>query len=255
MIPVSLERIRRERDLALSLSFPSKSVEYALMILDELEEIGVSEIYFVERAGSLAPLVLGKGYRGLVVRGRVEGRPAALKILRTDTSINGLLREAEATSLANSVAVGPRLLGSSKHVLALELIEGSSIDSWLKDLPEERAANLRIVLRRCFEDARRLDEIGLDHGELSDAKKHIIVRSNLKPVIIDFGKASRARKPGNVTSLFSYFSFGPHSRKVLGMLGVRDPPLAHVKRYKRELSRSSFRDLLRALNLLGESLS
>ncbi|MCD6421618.1 MAG: serine/threonine protein kinase [Thaumarchaeota archaeon] len=255
MISVSLERIGREKDLALSLSFPSKSMEYALMILDELEEIGVSEIYFVERAGSPAPLVLGKGYRGLVVKGRIEGRPAALKILRTDASINGLLKEAEATSLANSVAVGPKLLGYSKHVLALEFIEGSSIDSWLRDLPEEKASDLRIVLRRCFEDARRLDEIGLDHGELSDAKKHVIMRSDLKPVIIDFGKASRTRKPRNVTSLFSYLSFGPHSQKVLGMLGVRDPPLAHAKRYKRELSHSSFKDLLRAQNLFEESLS
>ena len=250
MIAVSLDELAENRGLLLSLSFPSKNIQYASMILKELMDIGVTELFYILRKDSLTPLVLGKGYRGLVLKARIGERVIALKILRTDASINGLIKEAIALSKANSVGVGPKLIGYSEHVLAMEFIEGTSMDRWLKDLPMEDFLKLKSVLRKCFEDARKLDEIGLDHGEISDAKKHIIVRPDLKPVIIDFGKASFSRKPANVTSLFSYISFGPHSRKILEMLRIASPPLEKARRYKRDPSRESFEELLKALKLI-----
>ena len=249
MIYVGLDELRRRRELLVKLSFPSESLEYALRILDDLERLGVREIAFIEAGGRLDPLMLGKGYRGLVLRARLEDEDAALKILRTDSTVSSLEREAEATSLANSVNVGPLLLGHSSKVLVLELIEGTSLDRWLEKVAEEDSGKLKRVLRGCFEDARKLDVIGLDHGELSDVRKHVIVRSSLEPVIIDFGKASKRRRPSNVTSLFSYFAFGPHSRKILKMLEIDDPPLREVREYKRRMDHRSFMKLIRALNL------
>lgn len=249
MIYIGLEELKRRKELLLKLSFPSENLEYALKILEDLEGLGVREIAFVEVGERLDPLMLGKGYRGFVLRARLENRDAALKILRTDSTISSLEREAEATSLANSVGVGPLLLGHSSRVLVLELVEGISLDRWLEGLADRDLEKLKEVLRKCLEDARRLDGMRLDHGELSDVKKHIIVRPSLKPVIIDFGKASRKRRPSNVTSLFSYFAFGPHSRRILKMLGVDSPPLREVKEYKRRMNQEAFMKLIRALNL------
>ena len=249
MIYVGLDELKRRRELLVKLSFPSENLGYALKILEDLERLGVREIAFIEVGERLDPLVLGKGYRGLVLRARLEDKDAALKILRTDSTVSNLEKEAEATSLANSVNVGPLLLGYSSRVLVLELVEGVSLDRWLEEIDEKDSSKLKGVLRECFKDARKLDVIGLDHGELSDVRKHIIVRSNLEPVIIDFGKASRKRRPSNVTSLFSYFAFGPQSRKILKMLEIADPPLREVREYKRRMDHEAFMKLIRALNL------
>lgn len=249
MIYVGLDELRSRRELLVKLSFPSENLEYALKMLEDLERLGVKEIAFAEVGGRLDPLILGKGYRGFVLRARLRDRDAALKILRTDSTISSLEREAEATYLANRVNVGPLLLGYSSRVLVLELVEGASLDRWLEKMAENDSEKLRGVLRDCFRDARKLDVIGLDHGELSDVKKHVIVRPSLRPVIIDFGKASARRRPSNVTSLFSYLNFGPHSRKILSMLGVDEPPLIEVKEYKRRMDQESFMKLIRALNL------
>jgi len=250
MIHVDLEEIGRREYLLIHLSFPKRSVEYALRALDDLRRLGVESIAFMDVSGRLEPIILGKGYRGFVLRGRIGERDVALKILRTDSTMQSLRREAEATSMANSIGVGPVLLGFTDMVLALELIEGESLEKWLSSLEDDRLDDLRVVMRACFEDARRLDEIGLDHGELSDVRRHVIVRRELEPVIIDFGKASTMRRPSNVTSLFNYFLYGPFSRKIRRMLGVEEPPLDVVRDYKMRLSDECFHHLMKSLNLL-----
>ena len=249
MIYIELKELEKRRELLLGLSFPSQNLKYALMILGDLKALGVKEIAFAQRGNYLAPAILGKGYRGIVLRARLKDNEVALKILRTDSTILSLEHEAKATSLANSVDVGPLLLGYSERVLVLEFIEGDPLEIWLSKIACEEYEKLRTVLRKCFEDARKLDLIGLDHGELNNLRKHVIVKPNLKPVIIDFGKASAERKPSNITSLFSYLTFGPYSRKVLRMLEVREPPLKWVREYKRKMSDENFRKLMEALNL------
>jgi putative serine/threonine protein kinase len=249
---IGLDELDERKELILHLSFPMRSIEYASRILDDLRSIGVESIAFVEVGGRLEPLMLGKGYRGLVLRGRLRGREAALKILRTDSTISSLRREAEATSMANRIGVGPAVLGFADMVLALKLVEGTSLGKWLNELGENRPGDLRRVLRACFEDARKLDKIGLDHGELSDVKKHVIVKPGLKPVIIDFGKASLMRRPSNVTSLLNYFLFGPYSQKIRGMLGIEEPLIEDARNYKMQLSDKCFQRLMESLNMLEE---
>jgi len=247
MIPIELDRLR-ERGLLGELAYPSRDLGYAEEVLGELERIGVEYLFI--REGDRAELVkLGKGYRGLVLLGVLGGVWAAVKILRTDAGIEGLEREAEATLLANTVGVGPRLYAHSRHVLAMEVVEGVSFDKWIEELEAERVDELRAVLGDCFRQARLLDKLLLDHGELSDAKRHIVIRPDLRPVILDFGKASARRRPSNVTSLLSYISFGPHSGKIMKMLRLEKPPLDKSRGYKRSMSDDAFLELLRGLNL------
>lgn len=248
MIYIGLEELGG-REILLYLSYPRRNIEYALRVLDDLRQIGVESLAFMNVGGRLEPLMLGKGYRGLVLMGRVGGRDAALKILRTDSTIQSLRREAETTSMANSVGVGPILLGFTDMVLALEFIEGISLEKWLDGLKDDQLDDLREVLRACFEDARKLDGIGLDHGELNDVRGHVIVRKGLKPVMIDFGKASTMRRPSNVTSLFNYFFYGPLSQKIKRMLNINEPPLDRVRDYKIRLNEESFQRLMESLSL------
>ena len=246
---LTLRELKRDLDFLLELSYPSRDLGYALMILKELEECGVDGIYIkAEGGGELVKL--GKGYRGIVFRGKMRGEDVALKVLRTDSTIRDLIKEAESTRLANSVGVGAKIRASNRHVIALEYIEGVDLDAWLKGLDIGEVRLLKRVLTSCFRQARALDEIGLDHGELCDARRHIILRRDLSPVIIDFGKASRRRRPSNVTSLFSYVTFGRHSTKILQMLGLSKPPVDSSRMYKLRMDKVSFNKLLSSLNLI-----
>lgn len=233
----------------IDLSFPARDTVYSSTVLRELEEIGVDGLYAEAATTGLKIIFVGKGCRGYVVRGRIRGLEAAMKILRTDTVLGGLDKEAEATEMANRIGVGPRLLGRSQHVLVLEYVEGKHLGEWVEGLAVAEVDALKNVLRKCFLQARLLDELCLDHGELSDARKHVIIKPDLEPVLIDFGKARIKSKPSNVTSFFSYITFGPQSRKILQMLEVRDPPIHVSQRYKRDLDEESFDELMAALNL------
>ena len=56
----------------------------------------------------------------------------------------------------------------------------------------------------------QLDQVGLDHGELSKAPKHLLVDKAEKIFIVDFETASLERRVANVTAVCQYL-FGGNS--------------------------------------------
>ncbi|NIM45322.1 MAG: serine/threonine protein kinase, partial [Nitrososphaeria archaeon] len=145
--------------------------------LSEMRELGVKALSFrgEKRIGNIR--VLGKGCVGIVVLAQTETGRAALKIRRTDADRAGMKREAEMLRIANGVEVGPKLLGFTENLLMMKFVDGILLPGWIETLEEKEGANLRVgrVLRDVLEQCWRLDEAGLDHGELSRASKHIII--------------------------------------------------------------------------------
>ncbi len=225
------------------LSYPTGEEGYGRRLLEELEKLGVESIY-VSGGGVLR---LGKGYRAIVILVHKGCRRLAAKIRRADAGIDSLEHEAEITLEANRHGVGPRIHGWTRNIILMEYVEGEDMDEWLRGVAERSV--LERVLVECLNQARRLDIAGIDHGELHEARKHIIVGQGGKVWIIDFGKASRLRRPRNVTSLFSYLTHGPHSRKILGLLGVESPPIEYARRYKERMDDESYESLLESLGL------
>ncbi|MAG18074.1 MAG: hypothetical protein CL944_01210 [Candidatus Diapherotrites archaeon] len=130
-------------------------------------------------------------------------------------------RESENLALANSIGVGPKLIETDfeNNVVLLEFIEGRIFMEWLFFTPKKN--ELEKFLKELFDQAKKLDKKGLDHGQLAGKGKNIIVRKG-KPVIIDFEKASAKRKAGNVNQLKSFLFVNPHSaipKKVKEILG------------------------------------
>ena len=84
----------------------------------------------------------------------------------------------------------------------IKLIEGISFLDWFKyyKLGEISKRRVLTVIKDILEQCWRLDRKGLDHGELSDASKHILITTDCKVKILDFEKASINRKVSNVTS-------------------------------------------------------
>lgn len=186
-------------------SYPTFRAEHFGRVMEDLRVLGVDQIESIGRQEIGSLKILGKGCVGLVAVGRQGATRVAVKILRADANRENLRGEAANLRIANSMSVGPVLLGEGEMALVMEYIEGKFLAKWLQAplAREEIAYVLKSLLSQC----RRLDAEGLDHGELSDAKKHIIVNGKGVPFILDFETASRSRACRNLTSMVNYLFF------------------------------------------------
>lgn len=213
--------------------------------LRELQKLDVSALEFTGRKLVFGKPVLGKGCVGIVALACVRSRKVALKIRRVDADRAKMQREARLLKKANSAQIGPKLLAVSRNLMLMQFVDGNLLPDWLAKKPDEAKAKkvVREILEQCF----HLDEIGLDHGELSHAPKHIIVDKRGKPFIVDFETASLNRKPSNLTSVSQYLFFSTEvGAQVAELLGEADHKAIFeaLRRYKLDRSRANFQNVL-----------
>jgi putative serine/threonine protein kinase len=230
------------------LCYPKHSEDELQDRLRELEMHGVTAVEFAGKANALNVPVLGKGYVGIVVIAQRYGQRLALKVRRVDADRADLLHEAKMLSKANSAGVGPTMIDASKNFLLMQLIEGDLLPAWLE--ANRDTALLRQVLGEVMEQCWQLDLVGLDHGELSKAPKHVIIDPHQQPWIVDFETSSDCRKPANVTAICQYLTMsgGPISRTISGILGERKrgEVIEALRNYKKEKTRESLDQLIQA---------
>ncbi len=219
----------------------------------ELKKLGVKMIEFVGEKSAFDVPVLGKGCVGIVVAALTDRGRAALKVRRVDADRAGMQREAEMLRKANSVGVGPILLGISENFLMMEFVEGTLLPQWVEMLKGRGTkSRIRRVLREVLEQCWKLDELGLDHGELSRAPKHVIVGGRDNPCLVDFETASLHRRVSNVTSLCQYLFIGSQAaktiRKKLGEIS-REDLIKALKTYKEGRTRENFKKVLSVCGL------
>jgi putative serine/threonine protein kinase len=239
-----------ERKHCKILGYPRCEQEELERRLEELKRLGVQALEFTGEKSVFDVPVLGKGCVGIVVVAYTISGRAALKIRRVDADRKGMFHEGEMLKRANAIDVGPKLLEISENFLLMELIEGSHFPEWLESLGEEVQSRVRLVLEDVLEQCYRLDEAGLDHGELSNAPKHILVDADDRPFLVDFETASINRRVSNVTSVCQYLLLGSQiAEKVKEKLGKLDEEhlIQKLRRYKRERTRENFEKLLKLL--------
>jgi putative serine/threonine protein kinase len=184
---------------------------------------------------------------GIVAVAHVAGARLALKMQRVDSDRESMLREAELLQLANSVGVGPMFFGVTTRFLLMELIDGGSLEEWLQTHTDKSAVQrmLEEILEQCW----RLDEICLDHGELSKAPKHLLVNTQDKPYMVDFETASTSRNASNVTSVCQYLFQGQSQacKAIAQVLGEKDRAklVSALRQYRKSRSRENFENLLK----------
>ena len=244
---ISLKRLLEKKYVEI-LCYPRYDLKEAEKRLRELEKLGVKALEFAGEKKAFDVYVLGKGYVGIVVAAYTDAGKAALKIRRVDADRAGMQHEAEMLKRANDVGVGPKLLDVTENFLLMEFIEGTRLPKWIETL-KGRGTKARIheVLRDVLEQCWRIDRVGLDHGELSRAPKHIIVSTNNTPYIVDFESASINRKVSNVTSICQYLFIGSQLAKTMKKkLGKVDTEtLIHaLKVYKQKRTRENFEKVL-----------
>jgi putative serine/threonine protein kinase len=246
-IIVPVDQLNKE-PYASVLCFPKPSEAELQSRIQELCSLDVSALEFSGTASlfGVGLPVLGKGFVGVVVVAYLNGERVALKIRRTDADRANLLHESSMLSRANSVNVGPKLLGASGNFLLMQLIDGELLPHWLETNKDAEIVKQVLVgvLEQCF----RMDQAGLDHGELSKAPKHLLVDKAQKPFIVDFETASVERRVANVTAICQYlFSGNSSASKILvEVFGEKDrfKLIDALRKYKKTASGEGFEALL-----------
>ena len=234
------------------LGYPNATNRQIKSRINELEKLKIKSICLTgpTTIGNLE--ILGKGYVGLVVLVKRGNKEVALKIRRTDSQRENMKNESILLKLVNSVSVGPKMIDVSKNFLVMEYIEGKKFSDWIEMLKGSGSAKqLKSTIRNVLEDCYRLDQIGFDHGELSNISKHVIVGKN-KVALIDFESSSTKRRPSNVTSITQAFFIGSgiakHAEKIYKN-SSKEKIIFALKSYKQEKTRDNFEKLLKILKL------
>lgn len=242
---------------SLALGFPRITKRQLQSRIRELEKHGINKIAFwgPTKIGSID--VLGKGYVGVVVLGKMtynsnKGKIVAIKIRRTDSQREHLKTEAQLLQTANKIKVGPKLIASSKNFLVMEYHDGQKIIDWIqkKDIS---VMELKFVLKKILQSCYKLDMTGLDHGELSTVSKHILIAKNNKKItIIDFDSSSTNRRVSNITSATQGLFIGSGiAKKISNIYGIspKQEIITALRTYKQEISSANFKNLLKVLKL------
>jgi putative serine/threonine protein kinase len=249
---VSVERLEKER-YARVICYPRYSPEDLKMRLKEMKQLDVEAVEFVGEKEVYDLPVLGKGCVSVVVLAHTEIGKAALKIRRTDADRPNMEHESEMLTIANTVAVGPRLFRFTVNLLLMEFIDGMLLPDWIEKIKgTEAESKIPHLLRNIMEQSYRLDEIGLDHGELSRASKHIILSLENDPYVLDFESASVNRRTSNVTSICHYLFFRSEVAQTMNeRLGSirKEDLIKFLRTYKKKRSRRNFENVLRTCRL------
>jgi putative serine/threonine protein kinase len=249
---VSLEELTKTPYIQV-LTYPRISLREARGRAKQLKKLGVESLVFRGRAKIGRLGILGLGTVGVVVGAVFEGGLYALKIRRTDANRPSMDEEVRIMALANKVGVGPPVRASSKDFILMKLLESQELGDWLKGLTgrgkrEQAKAAVHSLLNQC----RTLDIMGIDHGQLSNLRKHAVIAEG-KLWIIDFESAGTRRRPHNVTTAAQYlFIGGAMSPLMRRTIGFRDTGALKLLlgRYKEELSDYAYWKLLAHLKLV-----
>jgi len=234
------------------LGYPNATKRQIKSRINELEKLKIKSICLTgpTTIGNLE--ILGKGYVGVVVLVKRGNKEVALKIRRTDSQRENMKNESILLKLVNSVNVGPKIIDVSKNFLVMEYIEGEKFSDWIGMLKGSGSVKqLKSTIKNVLEDCYRLDQIGFDHGELSNISKHVIV-GKTKVTIIDFESSSTKRRPSNVTSITQAFFIGSGIAKQAQKIfknSSKEKIIDVSKLYKQEKTRENFEKLLKVLKL------
>ena len=237
------------------LTYPKISLRAAKSRLKQLGQLGVESLTFEGRAKVGRLGLLGIGTVGVVVRCTAGGADYALKIRRTDANRPSMAEEYALTSFANRLGIGAPVRGHTKDFLLMKLLDYVEFSDWIRQLKGEGTRMLaREMVHEVLNQCRKLDIMGLDHGQLSNLRKHVVVAEG-RPWIIDFESASRSRKPSNVTSAAQYLLIGgkisPLTRRLLGLKDT-GPVLRLLREYKHRLDDFAYAELLEELKLASD---
>lgn len=146
---------------------------------------------------------LAHGKRGVVFCGSFgnKNEKVAIKIKKKEsTAVGNLLNEARWLRVLNKQEIGPPLLFSGKDFLVYAFVEGDFIINFIEKNTKEK---IKKVLYNVFDQCFQLDQLRVNKEEMHHPFKHIVVHRNA-PVLLDFERMHKTKKPHNVTQFVQF---------------------------------------------------
>ena len=237
------------------ISYPKFDSDEYCKRIDDLDKMDIKDVILEGPAQLFELKILGKGHSGVVLKvNTYSGKNFALKIRRLDSRRKDCLTEINNQKLANIVGIGPKVLENTNDLILMELINGKGISDWIIDQSNKADLNKKNVgniVNEILEQCYRLDNLNLDHGELTRIDSHVMVSDNRQVSIIDFESSSTKRKPSNVTSVTqALFLSGSISKKISQYIKIKNYNLLlnQLREYKKKRTRLHFENILSEVN-------
>lgn len=148
------------------------------------------------------PTFIAKGKSGAIWKVEKEGTVFAIKVEHEKSTRKQMIeKEAQLLRMANQVGVGPKLyeVDFEAGILMMEYIDGVPLANWIDTVTSK--IKIEKVLTRLFAQTRKLDNAGIDHGQLGGKLHNILIGTDDRVVILDFEKASYVRGVHNGTKV------------------------------------------------------
>jgi len=249
---ISLEEFVRTPYLNI-LTYPRPNLTVAKSRIGQLRKLGIEQVGFAGRTKIGRLGLVGIGTVSIVVRSTMKGQEFALKIRRTDANRESMFNEFQLTQIANRLGVGAFAYAATKDFILMQLVEGEDLYEHLRSIEGVGTrGRTREIIHLLLNQCRKLDLVNLDHGQLSDLRKHVIMAGDI-PYIIDFESGSRNRIPKNVTTAAQYLLIGGRCAPLVKrLLGLKSPEvvLDALKAYKKDRSDDCYAGLLRTLGIV-----
>lgn len=244
----------RKKEHGAVLCYPGTDLSSFQSRVSQLKSLGVKELILEGESKIGKYGIVGRGCVSTVVKARLasESDVIALKLRRIDANRSDMSHDFELQKFANSFGVGPRAIALSRDLFAMEFVGSVKLGKYCQSLRARSSKRyLRSMIRNALEQCYLLDMHGLDHGELSNPTKHVLIRTDsAQPVeteIIDYESASRNRRVCNLTSVAQFFLLGGWQsvkvKKILGTNASKDELLLILRAYKKEPNKESLEKL------------
>ncbi len=169
--------------------------------------------------------VIGKGHRGVVLKGIYRNKLVAIKVPRKDAPKNNLLNEVYFLNKLKKYGFAPKVYDYSKDYIIMEYINGKELKKIISSLNKEELINIiEQILKICL----KLDILNIEHKEIQGGRHFLI--SNNKVYIIDFEKAKEKKTTKNLTSsLAMLFVGGEIANIVREKLNLKEEDIKFIK--------------------------
>ncbi len=162
--------------------------------LKELESKGINNVGY-----------LTKGHRGLLFTGLYKNKKITIKTKNPQSKAIGRIEnEAKWLNNLNKHKIGPKSIFAGEGYFAYVFIDGVFIVKYLKKSTQK---NIKIILKKIFNQLFTLDKLKIDKEEMHHPTKHIIISKN-KPFLIDFERLHYSKNPKNVTQFCQFLISG-----------------------------------------------
>lgn len=225
-------------------------------LLVQLRHMGVDCLEAQGEVQYMGCSVLGVGYCGIVVAGRWQQHPVAIKVRRSSCQQFNLDNEGRLHQRANTLGIGPQLYGAQGDVIVMQRLTGVPCGRWLEQLSASDIPRLKMILGQLLRQGFGLDQAGIDHGALRCVSEHAFVEGD-RVTLIDFSHSSDQRQPNNVTSLVAGLLWGTKLAEIIQQwLSVpqRDELLPALRHYKKQATQENFALLLHQIGLAEDQL-